>query len=885
MSLCRLFNNTHQTSDITRSAFFSGYADQPQFVQPPPVTDDKVMSAIQTKHQDERPSRKLKSENRLYNFLTRSRSRSRSKNESTSTQPSTMPDVPAKSRTTRRTQNDATTESPGSKPPSRIQSRPLSSTTTTTNTTVTPATPKPKKQQQQQQQRPSTTSSALPPEFDLAESSPRPTTPRPSGARQKLHDFFSIPLGRKSSRSRSRSRPSSPRASLDIPPLPTSGVDDDPTPRPRKSYTPQVLPSQSPSPTPGPKVLRVTNATTTSSSTGSTAASIKISKFFTSSTPEPSLPKQPTPAGGPPILPPIPSFVSAPIRRVSSLHRRSVKDPMEPQAQSGVAQPKITHTPPTPLRNPSGSSSKGSNGSASGSGSQPPLTAARLGYHAVKGSLDSGYRYRGATMGVVSEEVYAAQHSSTGHYKGKSREGASSSAGGHDPSLSQAIPTPRTGLKMSKATRATKHGSFDFERPGWGVGVMQRAGSNDTTGTANSTWSKISETVNKEKERESTYGPGLAGVGTLQREVSMKRAQEREELLRMKEKRRQVQGTPVERERDRFRGKNRERERPPTASQRTTPGSTPSGSEHVQASTSAATGKTSSMSKATGRRALLHSGMGLERKTASGSGLTRLVGLMPAQHGPFSFEPPVPSPTRSTGTASTGTAHEVVLSNSWTNKTEKERERVRDEKERLTTRKNGNGMSRRSGDRAPVPVPTVPVYTSTSNGNAGHRSGTKGRSLDLGLGLSWAPSKVREAALLPSSGFFSRSLSGSSGGHHNMSRTASGSTTGRSGSMTRGASGNGNGRSRGNDGDMTRDVERSKLGKEVAEVFKSALNPEDYKLFKTYVHQFDAHEIPFDGPMGIVTLVENLLVSAPHLGDDGKRRLLDKFVRIILQQA
>ena len=51
------------------------------------------------------------------------------------------------------------------------------------------------------------------------------------------------------------------------------------------------------------------------------------------------------------------------------------------------------------------------------------------------------------------------------------------------------------------------------------------------------------------------------------------------------------------------------------------------------------------------------------------------------------------------------------------------------------------------------------------------------------------------------------------------------------------------------------------------------------------VHQFDAHEIPFDGPTGIITLVERLLVSAPNMGADGKRKLLDKFVRIILQQA
>ncbi|KAJ3518070.1 hypothetical protein NLJ89_g74 [Agrocybe chaxingu] len=96
------------------------------------------------------------------------------------------------------------------------------------------------------------------------------------------------------------------------------------------------------------------------------------------------------------------------------------------------------------------------------------------------------------------------------------------------------------------------------------------------------------------------------------------------------------------------------------------------------------------------------------------------------------------------------------------------------------------------------------------------------------------------------------------------------------------ASRNASGRSRTGD---EHDVERSRLGREVAEVFKNALGVEEYKLFKSYVHQFDAHEIPFDGPTGIVTLVDRLLVTAPHLGEEGKKRLLDNFVKIILQQA
>ena len=51
----------------------------------------------------------------------------------------------------------------------------------------------------------------------------------------------------------------------------------------------------------------------------------------------------------------------------------------------------------------------------------------------------------------------------------------------------------------------------------------------------------------------------------------------------------------------------------------------------------------------------------------------------------------------------------------------------------------------------------------------------------------------------------------------------------------------------------------------------------------TDVHRFDAHDIPFDGPTGIVARVERLLMVAPGLDENGKRQLLDDFVRVILQ--
>ncbi|KJA29906.1 hypothetical protein HYPSUDRAFT_196217 [Hypholoma sublateritium FD-334 SS-4] len=632
--------------------------------------------------------------------------------------------------------------------------------------------------------------------------------------------------------------------------------DDDATPRAaRKSPTP---------------VLRVTNATTTSSSTGSTAASVKISKFFTSGQDPPRPSTAPSP-GGPPVLPPIPSLVS----RVSSLHRRSAKDPDRPPA-APTPPPKITHTPPTPIRG--GTSTGTVSASTSGSSSRTPGSTTTSGSsiptrpgHSAKGSLDSNYRYRGAppTMRAVAEEGSPTAPSTSPLPKGKSRE-----------------PIPRlNGSKMSSSARATKHGSFDFERPGgWtGAAAMQRSGSGGTTGTSVSGASRRSG-VEGARERESVYGPGLAGVGTLQREASMKRAQEREELLKRGRK-----------DKDKDKDKDKERTRGST-SQRTTP-------DTVHASTSsasAANGKASSMGRAAGRRTAQF----LPK---------RLVGLASAHHPPFPFEPAVPSPTWSIGTASTGTAHEVALPAA---RAEKERARLRDEKERA---RSGLFGRRRSGDRAPVPVPlpvvplapvpdspgpvpismplTLSAMLDGAHGaragagaaraprpSAGHRSGTKGRSLDLGLGLAWAPSKVREEALLPKSAFFARTASGGSASSRERGPAVATGAMGRTASGASGASARpGLGRSASvNQGE--RDVDRAKLGREVAEVFRNVLDGEGYKLFKNYVHQFDADEIPYDGPQGIVSRVENLLAATPHhLSDDARKRLMDKFVRIILQ--
>ena len=448
--------------------------------------------------------------------------------------------------------------------------------------------------------------------------------------------------------------------------------------------------------------------------------------------------------------------MSAPLKRVSSLQRHSLKPIVVGDPRAAQSPPQIVHTPATPLK-----TTKDAKDTAT----------SRLGYHAVKHSLDSGYKYHGATMGVVDEESRAELASKSSTIVGPE-------------------PVPRPGYKkMSSSVSTRKHGSFDFEKPGWAAPQIQRNGSNDTT---TSEWSKNTESLHK--ERDSTYGPGLAGVGTLQRDVSVKRAQEREEKTRLRDL-------------------TRKQTVPTAKSTNPTPHISSKHLDHVHTSTSTTgksntgtekslpnTGKSSSMSKASGKRAL-HA-----TKTRSGSGVARLIGLT-TQHGPFSFEPAVPSANRSTG--SNGTSHEVqLLSRS---KTEKEKARLRNEKERQQSK------DRKRGDRPAVPVP----MTST---NAGHRSGTKGRSLDLGLGLAWAPSKVREEALLPSSTFFARSISNSS-----SKRSRSGSTaTGASSSTT----GNGSGRSKVGMMNQDPDVERSKLGKEVAELFRHAVDPEGYKAFR-----------------------------------------------------
>ncbi|CAK5275312.1 unnamed protein product [Mycena citricolor] len=205
------------------------------------------------------------------------------------------------------------------------------------------------------------------------------------------------------------------------------------------------------------------------------------------------------------------------------------------------------------------------------------------------------------------------------------------------------------------------------------------------------------------------------------------------------------------------------------------------------------------------------------------AGLTRLFGSVGTsarpgsssnagvgrQHAKFSFEPPVPI----TSPPASPLSSEPVMKR----------------------RPSPPTRSPRRGHNASQSTSS----STSSSPSVGHRSGTKPRSLDLGLGLAWAPNKLREDAVLPASPL-ARSL------------------------------------------DASRRVEQ---GQKVAEEFRNVLDDDGYRSFKHYVHRFDMHEMSIDGSAGIVARVERLLKKTRHLSDEERARLMDSFVRIILQAS
>ncbi|KAK7470414.1 hypothetical protein VKT23_001840 [Stygiomarasmius scandens] len=733
---------------------------------------------------DERRTR-----NKFYSFLTRSRSRSRSKTSSNGdVDPRPDPHSRNSSWSSRRSHHDHSMPS-ASKPTSILQSRPISTTTTATNTTITPPTPKASRTINEQQH-------SNPPS--------RPSTPK--SPRRK---FFGIPLSSSRKSSISSSRGTSPGGTnrplppTDVPPLPHHpdlAHDHDPTPKSRKSRSPIPFNrSESPSPLPDTR---------------------SKPKFFSSrpharksdipsTIPMPSLAPHdplPTPSSSSSSNAPSSSnhsnaspIVSGPTRQASTSRiarrRASTSAATESNASSSSL---IHHRPHESLE---GVDAVGHIPRITTTPATPSKTTSPTRMSHRKNSLDSsvGYRYRPLLM--VDEERDSPVDTKG---KGKDVSAKSEKSDASSGSRKNGYTNGRRGPPQTSKPiniRATKHGSFDFERPGWTGGVISRSLS------ANSGSTTYTNPANYSRSLDSGGSKGV--VKKLDKDLlpSKKEKKEREKdrtARNLGESSRKARPSPILIE-------DNEEPKP----------------KHRTASI---LGLSSSLGRSSGKSAL-------------GSGIARLVGM---GHGPFSFEPPVPSPTYSQHSAKSRA--DAAFSDGEVTVHEKDKDR----------RRRGDKDRTKPRDRArfeePLPPP-VPKYTSAS----GLRPNGKGRSLDLGLGLAWAPSKVREDALLPSGAFVNGRKAFSASSRRGLSRTAT----------------------------VAVDVEedRSKVGKEIADMFKNALDPEGFAKFKKYVLQFDAHEIPFDGPNGIISRAERLLDKTSNLEDDNKRRLVDSLVRIILQNA
>ncbi|KAK7060441.1 hypothetical protein VNI00_001206 [Paramarasmius palmivorus] len=753
---------------------------------------------------DDRPT------NRFYRFLTRSRSRSRTKNSSNTshdpvtTAPSELacdfdPKLPH-SRDSSWSSRGRSSKRSSSKPSTILPSRPLSSTTTATNTTITPSTPKAKRH---------IVSPAVPEEASSSAAGPsqenthlpavvsRPATPKQSsGTRKKLRNIFGIP-SRKSSISSSRGtspgRSNTAIPSTDIPPVPphphapSHDVPRTQSPDPASSSRPH-----SPSPVPNdPLTSSVSSATSSSSrfdhfaklfshpnssrsrpnvsGTGiskprrSSTASLSTPPSSTDSISGPTKHKRASTDGhhhrGVHVYAPQPTKNAA-LKETSDGNRNGSNG----HAILGTI-PRIAHTPPTPNR----------------SATTPPRMSHR------NESMDSSYRHR--PLLIVDEEKE--RESSIGDStKGKARESNQGNATtpkrrGSDASDSRAgsRAKPSLGTRTGKQVniRATKHGSFDFEKPTWNTGGMMSRSISGNSGS-----------------RHNQSGESLGSVGSATAKSKV--------YTPDSDRKKTANGTPTVT----FDAHKRPRQRTPPSK------TVPLHSEDTSHRSPTGKGHSSSLGKSAGKRTL-------------GVGVTRLVGLA---HGPFSFEPAVPSPTNSHTSASTAGGELHTERDAW----------------RIGHGKEG-GLLRSMSTRSKVSQAEPPLPSGTPS----TRSAARGRSLDLGLGLSWAPSKVREETLLPTGAF------------------ASGKTS--SASSRRGLARH------------EEEDERTRVGQEVAEVFKKVLDEDAFVAFKHYVHQFDAHEIPFDGPNGIIARAERLLGKASNLGHEEQQALLSRLIRVILHNA
>ncbi|KZT29281.1 hypothetical protein NEOLEDRAFT_1145059 [Neolentinus lepideus HHB14362 ss-1] len=131
-------------------------------------------------------------------------------------------------------------------------------------------------------------------------------------------------------------------------------------------------------------------------------------------------------------------------------------------------------------------------------------------------------------------------------------------------------------------------------------------------------------------------------------------------------------------------------------------------------------------------------------------------------------------------------------------------------------------------------VPSSPLIDDASSHSA---PSTKAKSFDLGLGLAWAPSKIKEDAIFPHS--------------HGMC--------------------------------IIRNKEREQLFMEV----RAAVGEPGLQRIEKYIRRFEAGQIPLDGSSGLITRVKKILDSGPsslsgsRTDDRVKRALTDRLVRVV----
>ncbi|KAG6378649.1 hypothetical protein JVT61DRAFT_12919 [Boletus reticuloceps] len=162
----------------------------------------------------------------------------------------------------------------------------------------------------------------------------------------------------------------------------------------------------------------------------------------------------------------------------------------------------------------------------------------------------------------------------------------------------------------------------------------------------------------------------------------------------------------------------------------------------------------------------------------------------------------------------------------------------------LPSEPHQNGISEPTSGLAQS-QPSTPLHAKHSRGQSyntpdyaepGYHPGErkpkgKGRSLDLGLGLSWAPSRLREEVLMPGSILAREKVK----------------------------------------------LEKNRAnGTNVTKMFESLLSESRFQTFKKYVRSFDAHIIPLEGPSGLLASVEKL-VAESGLSERERKKLMSEF--------